>query len=80
MPAIGAAAACSNVRFSGFGASARSADTHTYSPKAPFFSPKTSSPGSSSVTSSATASTVPAKSTPSRLLFGSRKPIAARAM
>src|SRR5574337_1067031 len=62
--AMGAAAACSNVRLAGFRATARSCGTVRYSANAPALPPKTSSPGLNRVTFLPTDSTVPAKSTP----------------
>lgn len=73
LPASGTAAACSNVRLSGFG-STTSWEAHTYSANAPSASPNTSSPGRSRVTSLPTASTRPAKSVPRIRSFGARSP------
>src|SRR5215208_1847712 len=87
--ATGTAAACSNVKLAGFGATMKdwnlllrgaATRTHTYSAKAPLLlPPNTSSPGRNCVTSLPTASTVPAKSTPNLLVFGLRSPTCMRA-
>ena len=65
------AAACSKVRFVGFGASL-SARAAAYSAKQPSPMPKTSSPTSSVVTSVPSAMTVPATSRPLTLVLGAR--------
>ncbi len=75
MAAMGTAAACSKVRFTGLAASRRSG-TVTYSAKLPAGSnANTSSPGRNRVTSAPTASTVPAMSQPSTLYRGCRLPM-----
>src|SRR2546428_618758 len=72
-PAMGTAAASSNVRLAGFGANLFSA-AHTYSAKAPPRWPNTSSPARNWDTFLPTASTCPAMSTPATSLFGLRSP------
>jgi hypothetical protein len=74
MAATGTAAACPKLRFDGFGTSARSSRTATYSAKAPHREPNTSSPGRKRVTLRPTAATVPAKSTPSWSEVGRPRP------
>ena len=72
--AMGSAAACSNVRLAGFGATLSSA-AHAYSAKAPRTNPNTSSPGCSPRTFAPTASTTPAASLPTTGIFGLVSPI-----
>ena len=72
--AMGSAAACSNVRLAGFGATLSSA-AHAYSAKAPRTKPNTSSPGCSPCTFAPTASTTPAASLPTTGIFGLVSPI-----
>jgi hypothetical protein len=72
-PEIGRAAACSNVRCRGLGASFAAA-AGAYSAKPPSATPKTSSPGRNVVTAEPTASTRPATSRPRTGVFGARTP------
>src|ERR1039458_1936279 len=53
-------------------------EVHTYSASAPRQVPNTSSPGLNSVTFRPTACTWPATSTPSRVIFGLRRPVIRR--
>ena len=72
-PETGTAAACSNERFVGFGASL-AGRTAAYSAKVLVPIPYTSSPGAKPVTSAPRASTVPARFRPGLANFGRRKP------
>jgi hypothetical protein len=67
------AAACSKLRFAGFGASLLSG-ARAYSAYEPLPMPNTSSPGWNLVTSSPTASTTPATSAPGTGVLGARRP------
>src|SRR5215210_2418746 len=71
MPEIGTAAACSKLRFAGFGAK-RSALAHAYSAKDPSHVPYTRSPSLSWVTFLPADSTVPAASLPRIRILGLR--------
>ncbi len=71
---MGSAAACSNVRLAGLGATLFSA-AHANSAKAPRTNPNTSSPGCSPCTSAPTVSTTPAASVPTTGIFGLVSPI-----
>ena len=70
MPTV---AACSKLRFAGFGASL-SSGARAYSANAPVPMPNTSSPGWKRVTPLPTASTTPATSMPGTGFLGARNP------
>ena len=73
VPEMPTAAACSKLRFAGFGASLASG-ARAYSANVPVPTPKTSSPGWNRVTSLPTASTTPATSIPGTGFLGARSP------
>ena len=72
-PMVATAAACSKLRFAGFGASL-SSRARAYSAYEPLAIPNTSSPGWNRVTWSPTASTTPATSEPGTGVLGARSP------
>ena len=71
---IGTAAACSNDRFAGLGASRSARATANSAKEPPLQTPYTSSPGENPVTSLPTDSTVPATLRPGLSPLGRRRP------